>query len=63
MAKIDMDLIQQLRTRTGVGMMDCRKALEEAGGNLEEAIGIETRFVFIKHGLRPIFFEENLLPL
>jgi len=35
-----MDLIQQLRTRTGVGMMDCRKALEEAGGNLEEAIGI-----------------------
>src|SRR3990172_10439452 len=40
MAKIDMDLIQQLRTRTGVGMMDCRKALEEAGGNLEEAIGI-----------------------
>ena len=38
MAKIDLQLIQELRTRTGVGMMDCRKALEEANGDMEKAI-------------------------
>ncbi|MBN1549471.1 translation elongation factor Ts [Candidatus Babeliales bacterium] len=37
MTKISMDLIQQLRARTGVGMMDCKKALIEAGGDLEQA--------------------------
>src|SRR3990170_482104 len=40
MAKIDLELIQQLRQRTGVGMLDCRKALEESGGDIEEAIKI-----------------------
>lgn len=30
--------IQDLRTRTGAGMMDCKKALEEAGGDAEKAI-------------------------
>lgn len=38
MAKIDLDLIQQLRERTGVGMMDCKKALTEANGDIEAAI-------------------------
>src|SRR5262245_16456524 len=30
--------VQELRQRTGAGMMDCKKALEESGGNLEQAI-------------------------
>ncbi|MFI5333350.1 MAG: translation elongation factor Ts [Candidatus Babeliales bacterium] len=38
MAKIDPALLSQLRERTGLGMMDCRKALEEANGNIELAI-------------------------
>lgn len=38
MVKIDLDLIQKLRERSGVGMMDCRKALEETGGDLEKAV-------------------------
>lgn len=38
MSKVTLDLIQKLRERSGVGMMDCRKALEEAGGDIEEAI-------------------------
>lgn len=29
--------IQNLRTKTGVGMMDCKKVLEEAKGDLEKA--------------------------
>ena len=32
--------VQALRERTNVGMMDCKKALEEAGGNIEKAITI-----------------------
>lgn len=37
-SKIDLNLIQQLRDRTGVGMMDCKKALQEADGDIEKAI-------------------------
>jgi elongation factor Ts len=32
--------IRELREATGAGMMDCRRALEEAGGDLQEAISI-----------------------
>lgn len=38
MAKIDKELIQKLRTRTGCGMMDCKKALEETGGDVQKAV-------------------------
>ena len=38
MAKIDISLIQALRDRTGLGMMDCKKALEEANGDVEQAV-------------------------
>ena len=30
--------VQNLRERTGCGMMDCKKALTEAGGDMEKAI-------------------------
>ncbi|MFS8868510.1 translation elongation factor Ts [Synechococcus sp. H65.1] len=36
--KIDPQLVKQLREETGAGMMDCKKALEEAGGDREKAI-------------------------
>jgi len=29
--------VSELRTRTGAGMMDCKRALEESGGNLDKA--------------------------
>lgn len=32
--------IKELRQRTGVGVMDCKKALVESGGNVEEAIDV-----------------------
>lgn len=38
MAKVDLSLIQKLRTITGLGMLECKKALEECGGDLEKAI-------------------------
>lgn len=37
MADIDPQLVKQLREKTGAGMMDCKKALTEAGGNSEQA--------------------------
>jgi elongation factor Ts len=33
-----VELVKELRARTGAGMMDCKSALEETGGNLEKAI-------------------------
>lgn len=38
MAKIDVKLIQALRDRTGLGMLDCRNALEETGGDVDKAV-------------------------
>ncbi len=38
MTKIDINAIKELRERTGSGMSDCKKALEETSGNIEEAI-------------------------
>lgn len=35
-----MSLIQRLRDITGLGMMDCKKALEETNGDLEKAIEV-----------------------
>jgi len=32
--------VKQLRERTGAGMMECKKALEEASGNMESAIDL-----------------------
>ena len=36
--KIDAKLVMELRQKTGAGMMDCKKALLESNGNLENAI-------------------------
>ncbi len=38
MAEITAGMVKDLRERTGVGMMDCKKALQEVDGNLEAAI-------------------------
>lgn len=35
-----MEKIKELREKTGAGMVDCKKALEEAGGDMEKAIEI-----------------------
>lgn len=32
------ELIKELRARTGAGVMDCRTAVEQAGGDLEKAV-------------------------
>ncbi|MCC7175740.1 MAG: translation elongation factor Ts [Bryobacterales bacterium] len=37
MAEITSQLVKQLRDRTGAGMMECKRALEEAKGDLAEA--------------------------
>lgn len=37
---ITSEMVKQLRAKTGAGMMDCKKALDEANGNIESAIAI-----------------------
>ncbi len=38
MSQITAAMVKELRERTGQGMMDCKKALEAAGGDVEKAI-------------------------
>jgi len=38
MAEITAGMVRDLRERTGAGMMDCKKALVENGGDMEAAI-------------------------
>jgi len=40
MAAITAELVKQLRDKTGAGMMDCKGALAESGGDMEKAIEI-----------------------
>ena len=36
--KISADLIKELRERTGAGILDCKKALEKTGGDIDKAV-------------------------
>ncbi len=38
MAEVSAQLVKTLREKTGAGMLDCKKALEQTGGDLEKAI-------------------------
>src|SRR3954469_17021136 len=38
MAEITAGLVKELRELSGAGMMDCKKALQEVGGDVEEAM-------------------------
>ena len=38
MAEVTAATVKELRERTGAGMMDCKKALAEAGGDMEAAV-------------------------
>jgi elongation factor Ts len=40
MAEITAALVKELRQKTGAGMMDCKKALTETGGDLEESVDL-----------------------
>ena len=50
---ITTEMIKELRQLTGAGVLDCKKALEEAGGDMEKAaeilkIGVATLFRKLK---------------
>jgi len=36
--QIPADLVKRLRDTTGAGMMDCKRALVESGGDVDRAI-------------------------
>jgi elongation factor Ts len=37
---ISASLVKELREKTGVGMMDCKRALEETDGDVEKAVDL-----------------------
>lgn len=38
--ELSAEMIKELRERTGISIMECKKALEESGGDIEKAIEI-----------------------
>lgn len=40
MAEITASMVKELREQTGAGMMQCKQALTEAGGDIEEAVKV-----------------------
>lgn len=40
MTAISADMVRDLREKTGVGMMECKKALTESGGDFDKALTI-----------------------
>lgn len=40
MAEVTASMVKELREATGAGMMDCKKALNETNGNMDEAIEV-----------------------
>lgn len=40
MTVISADMVKELREKTGAGMMDCKKALEESNGDFEKAVTV-----------------------
>jgi elongation factor Ts len=40
MADISAQAVKELRERTGAGFMDCKRALEETGGDVEKAVAL-----------------------
>ena len=47
MAQITATMVKELRQKTGAGMMDCKRALEQAQGDLDKAVAI-----LREHGLK-----------
>ncbi len=41
--QITADLVKQLRDRTGAGMMECKRALTDVGGDLDKAVDVLRR--------------------
>ncbi len=41
--EITTEMIKQLREATGAGILDCRKALEDADGDMEKAMDYSAR--------------------
>ncbi len=38
--EVTAQMVKELRETSGAGMMDCKKALAETNGNMEEAINL-----------------------
>ena len=46
---ITAEMVKELRERTGSGMMDCKKALNETNGDVEKAIRSKVTEVMVPY--------------
>ena len=50
---ITASMVKELREQTGAGMMDCKKALNETNGNMEEAVE------YLRDNYLELYAEQN----
>ncbi len=50
--KLDAKMVKKLRDKTGSGMMDCKRALQEAQGDIEKAVDVLRKKGIAKAGAR-----------
>lgn len=46
--EVSIEKIKALRSSTGAGILDCKSALEEAGGDIDKAIEILRKKVLLR---------------
>ena len=54
MANITAQMVKELRDATGAGMMDCKAALNETGGDMEAAIALTGQVAGRIEAVRPV---------
>ena len=50
-------MVSELRKKTGAGMMDCKEALTETGGNMDEAVEIPLNYGGTRDAYRMYHFD------
>ncbi len=50
--KIAPDLVKELRQKTGAGIMDCKKVLQNSDGNMDKAVNLLRKQGFVKAAKR-----------
>ena len=56
---LDMELVKKLREQTGISILECKKAVEEAGGDLTKAAEILRKKGFEKAKAKSIAGDQS----
>ena len=53
--------IQELREKTGAGMLACKEALDDSKGDLEKAVEYNPKDTYIKDQLKNLYYRLRMM--